>query len=61
MGVIEKGGHLLITRKQKYCVVCGNPLLRKQRSYCSENCLKEAHRRQKCNERKFRNEKRNLV
>ena len=57
MGVIEKGCHLLITTKQKHCVVCGKPLLRKQRSYCSKECYKEALRRVERNERKFMNEK----
>lgn len=52
MGVIEKGGHLITTRRQKYCVVCGKPLLKKQRSYCSKDCVKEAQRRVKRNERR---------
>ena len=61
MGIIEKGGHLITTRRQKYCVVCGAPLLKKQRSYCSKECYKEALRRVEHNERKFMNEKRHHI
>ena len=50
MGVIEKGGHLILTRRQKYCVVCGKPLTVRQRSYCSEDCSAYAHKLQKRND-----------
>ena len=51
MGIIEKGGHLITTRKQKYCVVCGKPLLKTKRSFCSEDCLQYAHKLQKMNDK----------
>jgi len=51
MGVIEKGGHLILTRKQKYCVVCGKPLSVRQRSYCSEKCNDYALRLRRINDK----------
>ena len=38
-------------RKQKVCVVCGQELPYYKRSYCSEECKKEARRRQAKNDR----------
>lgn len=39
-------------RKQKVCVVCGKPIPYYKRSYCSDECTKEARRRQMKNDRK---------